>query len=220
MISKLNVFDSVELSNKNKEDKHLSYQTKVQELSDDNIIYVMRSSSVFPFTLNSKYKLILNTDTGILSWHVIFLGPSKVDNLPAYKFKAISGPFETQRREFYRQSTSLDCQLVHLEDPYTIPRVWHKQITSKIIDISGGGCSILCNNELEVNDFYLFNFILADKHYSFVGEILFVEKLETTNYSWNYRYRVKWDENNKLNNVDSLITSMFKYQRELLQNQK
>lgn len=217
MISSLNILDSVEICITDKELNKHYYKTKIQDIGLDNTFFTMIPSSgtgrPVIFFKDQPYELYFKNKEGIVLWVIRYLGMEKVDNLPACKFQAVSGPQVTQRREFFRQSVSLDFVFYPIQEDWDIDFSSKKQ--GRMLDLSGGGCSFMCNDQLLLRSNLLMQFTFRHTDFEFTCEVLDRIDFSDTRADWDYKYRVKWiDVNQKT--VENLIKLVFAQQRELI----
>lgn len=225
MISDLNILDTVELCVTDKELQKHYYRTKIQDIALNNTFFTMIPTSgtgrPVMFFKNQPYELFAKSKDGILLWTINYLGMDKIDNIPACKFQALSKPQFTQRREFFRQPVSVDSTFYITEsdtkedtdnnskDNTTLEH------SGRIIDLSGGGCAFMCNDQLTLRSKILTTFSFRGKDFKFDCEILDRIDFTETRSDWNYKYRVQWiDPEEKI--IDNLIKLVFDQQREIL----
>nr|WP_315024693.1 PilZ domain-containing protein [uncultured Aminipila sp.] len=219
MISNLNISDTVEICITDKELQKHYYRTKIQDIGLDNIFFTMIPSSETGrpviFFKDQTYELYAKGKEGIILWIINYLGIEKMDNLSACKFQAITGPEVTQRREFFRQSVSVNLNFyITLSDSGTDTSI---ERYGRIVDLSGGGCAFICNDQMMLHSKLLIRFSFRGTDFEFHSEILDRIDFTKTRADWNYKYRVKWiDTNGKT--VDNLIKLVFAQQREILIN--
>lgn len=229
MISDLNILDTVEICITDKDLRKHYYKTKIQDISLNNTFFTMIPTSTtgrpVMFFKNQPYELFAKSKDGILLWTINFLGMEKIDNIPACKFQAQSKPQFTQRREFFRQPVSIDS-IFYIPDNNTKENSEDNNIKNvkddstikhygRIIDLSGGGCAFMCNDQLILRSKIFTTFSFRGKDFEFNCEILDRIDYTNTRSDWSYKYRIKWiDPKEKV--IDNLIKLVFDQQREML----
>ena len=219
MISNLNILDSVEICVTDRELKKHYYKTKIQDIISDNTFFTMIPSSEtgrpVMFFKDQPYELYAKGTEGIMLWIINYLGTEKLDNLSACKFQAIAGPQTTQRREFFRQPVSVDLKFYITKSEAGVDTVLER--SGRIVDLSGGGCAFMCNDQILLRSKLLVQFSFRDSDFKFDCEILDRINFTQTRANWDYKYRVKWvDAQEKT--IDQLIRLVYAQQREMLIN--
>ncbi|MHC1724209.1 MAG: flagellar brake protein [Aminipila sp.] len=219
MISNLNILDTVEICITDKQLQKHYYKTKIQDIGLDNTFFTMIPSSEtgrpVVFFKDQPYELYAKGTEGIILWVINYLGIEKLDNLPACKFQAIAGPQITQRREFFRQSVSINASFNVTQSESSIDTSIERY--GKIVDLSGGGCAFMCNDQMMLRSNLLIKFSFRDTDFEFESEILDRIDFTKSRSDWSYKYRIKWIDP-PVKTVDNLTRLVFAQQREILIN--
>lgn len=219
MISNLNILDTVEICITDKELRKHYYKTKIQDIGLNNTFFTMIPSSEtgrpVVFFKDQPYELYAKGTEGITLWVINYLGIEKLDNLPACKFQAIAGPQITQRREFFRQTVSINLNFYIKATDEDIDTSVERH--GRIVDLSGGGCAFMCSDQITLHSRLLVRFSFRGTDFEFESEVLDRIDFTKTRADWDYKYRVKWvNTHDKV--VDNLIRLVFAQQREILIN--
>lgn len=217
MISRLNISDTVELCITDKTLQKIFFKTKIQDISLNNIFYTMVPTSETGrpvlFFKDQTYELYFKCDEGILLWKVVYLGSERIDNIITLQFQAISGPEKTQRREFFRQSVSVNAEFnLSAKDAIIDPNVCS---SGRIIDLSGGGCSMMAGILLKLQEEVRVKFIFRGVAFEFDAIVLDRIDYTQTRSDWDYKYRLCWVDFIQ-GSRDHLVRLVFDQQREFL----
>ncbi len=216
MISELNISDTVEICITDKNEEKHYYRTKIEDIDLDNIFYTMVPTSEegrpVAFFKGKEYDLCLKKEEGIWIWKVMYLGYDKQENHLSCKFKAVSLPRTTQRRDFYRLNITMPILVKKIGDE---GEPSDEECIGLFLDISGGGCAFISNNVLKLKEKILCNFEFRKNRFSFNGTILDKMNIKCINKNYDYKYRVKW-ENVNPKEEELLAKLVFIHQRELL----
>ncbi|QIB68356.1 hypothetical protein Ami103574_03065 [Aminipila butyrica] len=217
MDANFNILDTVEICVTDQKQQKTYYRTKVQDIGTEGTFSTMIPSSdtgrPVIFFKDRKYELYSKGSTGIVLWTVHYLGMGKVDNLPACKFQVVSGPEITQRREFFRQPVSIDFQYYLMDNAENID--YQTVYKGRILDLSGGGCSFMCNESIMLRTQILSEFTFRHTPFTFQSEVLDRIDYTDTRADWDYKYRVRWTNANP-KTIEALIQLVFAQQRELI----
>ncbi len=216
MISNLNVSDTVEICITDKELKKHFFKTKIMDISLDNTFTVMVPTNdngrPVIFLKEQPYDMFAHAPNGIFIWPIRYMKTEKVDNILACKFQAVAFPQVTQRREYFRQPVSINCSYFMRESQEAVD--YEEEHPARILDLSGGGCSFLSNQEIKLSSKIRMHFVFRGYVFELDGEILDRQSLEETKADWDFRYRCKWFKvRDRV--VDMLVKLVFDQQREM-----
>ncbi|MFV0516123.1 MAG: flagellar brake protein [Aminipila sp.] len=217
MISNLNILDSVEICITDKMLHKHYYRTKVQDIGLNNVFYTMIPSSEtgrpVMFFKEQVYELYSKGKSGILYWQIKYLGIEKIDNISSCKFQAIEGPTVTQRREFFRQSVSVNLDYYIADEEGSFFE--SEKLTGRIIDLSGGGCAFMSSAQITLRSKMLTNFCFRGIVFEMYAEVLDRIDYSNTRADWDYKYRIRWI-NTPDKVIDHLIKLVFEQQKEMI----
>ncbi|QAT41978.1 flagellar brake protein [Aminipila luticellarii] len=216
MISQLNILDTVEICVTDKNMQKHYYKTKIQDIDSEDTFSTMLPTSETGrpvlFFKDQPYELYAKTQGGIVLWVIRYICTERIDNLRSCKFQVLSGPQCTQRREFFRQPVNVASTFHLIKDGANMDQVQHE---GKILDLSGGGCSFMCDDSLTLHALLFFQFTFRETVFEFHCEILDRIDYTESRAAWNYKYRVKWIQPDP-KEVENLIKLVFAQQREMI----
>lgn len=227
MISLLNISDTVEICVTDKLlNKHF-FKTKILDMGDNDTFSTMVPSSETGrpvlFFKDVPYELFAKFEEGIIVWNINYIGSDHSEGILACNFQAVSGPEITQRREYFRQPVSVDCNFLKQksldkngEEDFTDIS---EEFQGHINDLSGGGCAFLSNEFLQVGSKIDMYFNFRDHPLQFSANILDRTEFIKSRSKYEFKYRVSWDDP-KARAVDTLVQLVFEQQRDIIAKNK
>ncbi|MBN7773795.1 flagellar brake protein [Clostridium aminobutyricum] len=217
MISSLHISDTVELCITDKMLQKSFYKTKIQDINLNNVFYTMVPTSETGrpvlFFKDQTYELYHKGSEGILLWRIVYLGSEKTDNIITLQFQAISGPEKTQRREYFRQPVSIPAEFDMTDEEAKASQ--KTALSGRIIDLSGGGCSMMSSTELKLQSGARIRFAFRGVTFEFDAIVLDRIDYTQTKSEWDYKYRMCWIDFIQ-GSRDHLVRLVFDQQREFL----
>lgn len=220
MLSDLKPLDVVEVCITDKYQTKHYFKTKVENVLNKDTLYVLVPTNAAGrpvlFFGGITYSLYINSDKGILSWDILYVGTEMLGKVKVLKFRAISGPKTTQRREYFRQQISIDFtgEILDFSDEKK-----ETAFKGRLLDLSGGGCSFMADPKLPPMTKVSVAFDFRDRNFDFTANVISAEDVSHISSAWYYRYRCQWFDPNP-DSIETLIKLVFQEQRNSMSKQK
>lgn len=141
------------LIDKDNNDKSPYYSVKLQNIRKNEIIEVdlpMLGTQIFSFKINQIIRVTITQEDGIYSFSGEIIENNDDAKIPVMVIKLQSEIIKNQRRSFFRIKCNCNIKYKIIENE-SVNQYKNEFKNAAIIDLSGGGMCISCNQKIDKN---------------------------------------------------------------------